>query len=90
MIVTFIDQHRQEFGVEPICRTHTAAGTQIAPRTYYAFKTRPPSKRAIRDRELLVQIRRVHAKNFGVYGAKKLTLRCAGTASRLRAAPWNG
>lgn len=88
--MTFIDQHRQEFGVEPICRTHTAAGTQIAPSTYYAFKTRPPSKRAIRDRELLVQIRRVHAKNFGVYGAKKLTLRCAGTASRLRAAPWNG
>ena len=88
--MTFIDQHKHEFGVEPICRTHTAAGTQIAPSTYYAFKTRPPSKRAIRDRELLVQIRRVHAKNFGVYGAKKLTLRCAGTASRLRAAPWNG
>src|SRR5690625_7991216 len=72
MIVTFIDQHKHEFGVEPICRTLTAAGTQIAPSTYYAFKTRPPSKRALRDAELLVDIRRVHAKNFGVYGAKKL------------------
>ena len=72
MIVKFIDQHKHEFGVEPICRTLTAAGTQIAPSTYYAFKTRPPSKRAIRDEELLVEIRRVHAKNFGVYGAKKL------------------
>lgn len=72
MIVQFIDQYKHEFGVEPICRTLTAAGTQIAPSTYYAFKTRPPSKRAIRDEELLVQIRRVHAKNFGVYGAKKL------------------
>nr|WP_233429542.1 IS3 family transposase [Brevibacterium antiquum] len=68
----FIGQHKHEFGVEPICRTLTAAGTQIAPSTYYAFKTRPPSKRAIRDEELLVEIRRVHAKNFGVYGAKKL------------------
>lgn len=58
--------------VEPICRTLTAAGTQIAPSTYSAFKTRPPSKPTIRDMELLVQIRRVHAKNFGVYGAKKL------------------
>ncbi|MBB5831901.1 IS3 family transposase [Brachybacterium aquaticum] len=68
----FIDQHKHEFGAWPICRTLTAAGTQIAPSTYYAFKTRPPSKRTLRDEELLVQIRRVHAKNFGVYGAKKL------------------
>src|SRR5699024_7199360 len=72
LIVQFIDQYKHEFGVEPICRTLTAAGTQIVPSTYYAFKTRPPSKRAIRVEELLVQIRRVHAKNFGVYGAKKL------------------
>ena len=70
--MTFIDQHKQEFGVEPICRTLTAAGTQIAPSTYYAFKTRPPSRRTIRDEELLVHIRRVHAENFGVYGARKL------------------
>ena len=72
MIVQFIDRHKHEFGAWQICRTLTAAGTQIAPSTYYAFKTRPPPKRAIRDEELLVQIRRVHAKNFGVYGAKKL------------------
>ena len=66
MIVEYIDQYRHEFGVEPICRTLTAAGTQIAPSTYYAFKTRPPSKRALRDEELLVEIHRVHAANFGV------------------------
>ncbi|WP_423126211.1 IS3 family transposase [Kocuria palustris] len=58
--------------LSPICRTLAAAGTQIAPSTYDAFKTRPPSKRTIRDKELLDLIRRVHAKNFGVYGAKKL------------------
>ncbi|WP_345076366.1 IS3 family transposase [Brachybacterium paraconglomeratum] len=72
LIVEYIDQHKHEFGVEPICRTLTAAGTQIAPSTYYAFKTRPPSKRTVRDEELLVEIRRVHKANFGVYGAKKL------------------
>lgn len=49
-----------------------SAGTQIAPSTYYAFKTRPPSRRSVRDEQLLVQIRRVHAENFGVYGARKL------------------
>lgn len=56
----------------PICRTLMSAGTQIAPSTYYAFKTRPPSRRSVRDEQLLVQIRRVHAENFGVYGARKL------------------
>ncbi|MBB5831332.1 IS3 family transposase [Brachybacterium aquaticum] len=68
----YIDQCRHEFGAWPVCRTLTAAGTQIAPSTYYAFKTRPPSKRALRDEEPLVEIHRVHAANFGVYGAKKV------------------
>jgi putative transposase len=72
LIVEYIDQYKHEFGVEPICRTLTAAGTQIAPSTYYAFKTRPPSKRALRDEELLIEIHRVHSANFGVYGAKKV------------------
>ena len=64
----YIDQYRHEFGAWPICRTLTAAGTQIAPSTYYAFKTHPPSKRALRDEELLVEIHRVHAANFGAAG----------------------
>ncbi|MGY5766111.1 IS3 family transposase [Brachybacterium sp. DNPG3] len=72
LIVEYIDQHKHEFGVEPICRTLTAAGTQIAPSTYYASKTRLPSKRSLRDEELLVEISRVHSANFGVYGAKKV------------------
>ncbi|MFE7606819.1 hypothetical protein ACFU1Q_16875 [Brachybacterium paraconglomeratum] len=71
MIVQFIDMRKHEFGAWPICRTLTAAGTQIAPSTYYAFKARPPSKRALRDEELLVQVRRVHAENFGVYGVEE-------------------
>jgi putative transposase len=47
---------------------------QIAPSTYYAIKQRErePSARALRDAELLVQIRRVHAANQGVYGAAKV------------------
>ena len=49
MIVAFIDAHRHLHGVEPICRVLTEAGTQIAPSTYYAAKTRPPSARALSD-----------------------------------------
>ncbi|MFC0000568.1 MULTISPECIES: IS3 family transposase [Brachybacterium] len=47
---------------------------QQAPRSRRAPPTpsgpSPPSTRAIRDRELLVHIRRVHERNFGVYAKK--------------------
>nr|WP_281712334.1 IS3 family transposase [Dermacoccus nishinomiyaensis] len=68
----FIDDRKHEFGVEPICRTLTEAGVKIAPSTYYAAKTRPPSPRAVRDVEMAAQIRRVHKDNYGVYGARKV------------------
>jgi putative transposase len=45
---------------------------QVAPSTYYAAKTRPPSPRAIRDGELYAEIRRVHKDNFDVYGVEKV------------------
>jgi putative transposase len=78
--VRFIDEHRhdvidgRQFGVEPICRVLFEHGCPIAPSTYYAVKTRPTCDRVIRDAELLVQIRRVHEQNYGVYGAGKVWL----------------
>ena len=65
--MTFIDAHRNRFGVEPICRT-----LGIAPSTYYARKTRPPSRRAIDDAVLVDRIQAVHAQNFGVYGSRRV------------------
>lgn len=44
---------------------------QFAPSTYYAAIGRPPSPRQIRDEELKIEIARVHAENFGVYGVDK-------------------
>lgn len=86
-----IDAHREDFGVEPICRT-----LGVAPSTYYAVKTRQrtPSARAQRDAQLLDRIRAVHQENYGVYGARKVwwTLRREGievarcTVERLMAA----
>ena len=68
MLVAYIDQHRERFGVEPICTVLRAAEMQIAPSTYYAATTRPPSARAIADEQRLALMRRVHAENYGVYG----------------------
>ena len=63
----YIDEHRDTFGVEPICQA-----LAVAPSTYYAAKSRPPSARALRDEKLKPSISRVHAGNFAVYGTRKV------------------
>jgi putative transposase len=70
--VEYIDKDRHEFGVEPICTTLKDAGVQIAPSSYYAAKTRPPSTRSVTDTATTGLIRTVHEDNFGVYGARKV------------------
>jgi putative transposase len=70
--VEYIDKHRAQYGVEPICRVLRTAGVQIAPSGYYAAKKRAPSARAVRDEQLKVEIARVHAENYGVYGVRKV------------------
>lgn len=72
MIVVFIDDRRHEHGVEPICRVLTTHGIRIAPSTYYAFKSRPASQRALTDAGLIRLIAEVHKANYGVYGARKV------------------
>jgi putative transposase len=72
VLVDYIDGHRDRFGVEPICTVLKDAGMQIAPSTYYAAKKRPPSARAVRDVELVEEIRVAHKANLGVYGARKI------------------
>ncbi|WP_343986467.1 IS3 family transposase [Terrabacter terrae] len=72
VLVEYIDEHRDRFGVEPICTALTEAGTQIAPSTYYAAKRRAPSARSVSDAATLAVIEKVHAENYGVYGIRKV------------------
>jgi putative transposase len=46
----------------------------IAPSTYYEHHNREPSRRHVRDEELKAHISRIHASNYGVYGARKVWL----------------
>ena len=71
-MIRFLDDHREEFGVEPICRV-----LPIAPSTYYAAKAaeREPARRsarAQRDAALLPEIARVFRQHRRVYGARKV------------------
>ncbi|MEU8056168.1 IS3 family transposase [Microbispora bryophytorum] len=72
LIVAYIDEHKHEFGVEPICAVLTGAGTKIAPSTYYAARSRRPSARAVRDEQVTAAIMQVHQDNYGVYGIRKV------------------
>jgi putative transposase len=68
-MVAYVDAHRDEFGVEPICRT-----LQMAPSTYYAAKHREvaPSARAVRDAVMMQALMTLWVANRKVYGADKL------------------
>ena len=72
MMVSFIDENRNDHGVEPICQQ-----LPMAPSTYYNHKARAANlerlpKRVKRDWQLETEIRRVYEDNFRVYGARKV------------------
>ncbi|MGC5048428.1 IS3 family transposase, partial [Micrococcus porci] len=72
-MIAFIDAHRDRFGVEAICRTLRATDCGfITSRGYRAAKQRPASARALRDEILTEELQRIHAENYGVYGARKM------------------
>jgi putative transposase len=70
--------HREDgglrWGVEPICAVLSEHGLPIAPSTYYEHVSRAPTGRDRRDAMLINEIRRVHAGNYAVYGARKVWL----------------
>lgn len=96
----FIDAYRDEFGVEPICRVLSEHGCGIAPSTFYDARSRLPSRRALRDAEIVQLITQARANRFRVrYGARKMWLHLRGqghdvarcTIERLMAAHgWTG
>ena len=66
-MIQFIDDHKDEFGVEPVCRH-----LPVAPQTYYAARTREPSLQSVTDEDLTKRIHEIHTSNYGVYGVRKV------------------
>ncbi|MFN9497368.1 MAG: IS3 family transposase [Sphingomonadales bacterium] len=72
MVMSFIDAHREDLGIEPICRE-----LAVAPSSYHEHARRQAdpgrrSARARRDDEIKAQIKRVHEASSGLYGARKV------------------
>jgi len=72
MMMSFIDAHREDLGIEPICRE-----LATAPSSYHEHASRlaDPGRRPARarsDEAMREQIKRVHDANYGVYGSRKV------------------
>lgn len=65
----YIEEHRERFGVEPICRT-----LEVSASAYYERRTGRRSARAIEDECLLARIREIHERNYCAYGYRRMSI----------------
>ena len=68
-MTAYVEERREAFGVEPICRV-----LGVAVSTHYARRSRKPSRRELHDLELLVEIEAARTGYRRVYGARKTWL----------------
>ena len=64
---SFIEEHRERFGVEPICST-----LEVSASAYYERRTGRRSPRAIEDERLLARIHEIHERNYCAYGYRRM------------------
>jgi putative transposase len=62
-VSAFIDEHRERFGVEPICWT-----LDVSASAYYQRAAGERSARSVEDERLIARIQEVHEQNFECYG----------------------
>jgi putative transposase len=80
----FVDEHQAEYRITDLCRV-----ARVSRSSFYAWKQRPVSPRAVANAQLLEEIRGIHTASRGTYGAPRVCgqLRRAGTrVSRHRVA----
>jgi putative transposase len=66
-VSVFIDENRERFGVEPICRV-----LGVSASAYYQRATGERSARAVEDERLLGLIREIHERNYFAYGSWRM------------------
>jgi transposase InsO family protein len=67
MRYAFIEEHRVEFAIVTMCRVLT-----VSKAGYYAWRTRPPSARAIENQGLVAAMREIHTESLQSYGSPRM------------------
>ncbi|GAA3624803.1 hypothetical protein GCM10022223_47360 [Kineosporia mesophila] len=70
MIIAYIDEHKDRFGIEPICRLLSQHGIQIAPSTYHARRTEPVIEAELGGAYAVNTLLDLHRANRGVHGSR--------------------
>jgi putative transposase len=85
--MSFVDEHRDRFGVEPILRV-----LEIPVSTFYGWvaQQRDPCQRRRQDAWLLHQIRAVHKRSGGTYGAPRVHAQLRRDGVRTSRKRWRG
>jgi transposase InsO family protein len=66
-VSSYIEEHRERFGVEPICRT-----LEVSVSAYYQRAKGERSARSLEDERLLSLIAEVHEANYCAYGYRRM------------------
>jgi len=66
-VSAFVDENRERFGVEPVCRT-----LDVSASAYYQRATGERSERVVEDERLTRRIRKVHEANYCAYGYRRM------------------
>jgi len=66
-VSAFIEEHRERFGVEPICQT-----LGVSASAYYQRATGARSARELEDERLLALVRELHEANYYAYGSRRM------------------
>jgi putative transposase len=66
-VSAFIEEHRERFGVEPICRT-----LEVSASAYYERRGGRRSTRSLEDERLLDLISEIHEANYCAYGYRRM------------------
>ena len=77
MIFRFVEAHRRQYPVRVMCRV-----LEVSTSGYYAWRSRPESRRSQANRALMEQLRAAHKRGRGTYGSPRVhrELRAQGVA----------
>jgi hypothetical protein len=84
-VSSYVEEHRERFGVEPICRA-----LEVSASAYYQRAKGERSARSLEDERLLELIAEIHEPTTAPTATGECGSPCSAPASRSAGAGWRG